>query len=933
MQTPTHKLNSGQAPDSSDDDEVEADTFACDGDQTDVDEGPSDVEMRKDISESDQATLSNKGCKAEMPLKGTLSTIANRTPVVKLRRCDSPPTGMERLTEVESVPKKTQATVKGTGFSSVNTKKLPQETCLVSSHSSTGTPQIGNSTRSTKAASTETGCTANKLRAVRPETSFAANKPRAVCPETSCVASIQRAVSPETSVTANKLRAVCPETGCAANKLRTAHPETGCAAVKTSLSPEAAPASDIPGAPEADVRVIRTRSRGPLPPPEEKVKDKYPVCDGTAFKDGNIPKYKAYSEYRCSKCDKTFLSKQRINRHMKSPRCDIDEDLFRSRKNPCPRTKPVSAESDEDWTPSSALATKRIRDSSDSDEDIRSGCSKTRRKQKRYRTQKEFTIEEFMAGKIQIPIGYYAQNRSCRYYSHYTCKNCSKVFVKIVEFREHCSTAHPKGKSPSGDGTVHQGPDPESLEILRKIKERYLFCCPHCNRVFTNREQHKMHVWSHGYIVDSKGTHICKVCGDTFQKLVYLLHHSRIPKGKQICTECGLVFTSKCQIQRHMKAHEEARKSVCQSCGKSLIGFTKKEIKAHMKTHCMEQKPLSLCPKCGKGFSSKYALDAHMFCHSDERPFACAVCHMVFKRRKSLQNHTVKHREKTLQCDRCGQKFFYKSSLNSHKQKHLGICYRCMECGKRLSRKSSLRQHIQSVHRKIKRHPCSFCELAFYWKDSLKVHLRTHTGEKPFQCTLCPAKFVKKKYLRKHVRIHTGEKPYACDDCSQSFACLSSLKFHRKKHHSNKTYPCSLCSVVFPLQSGLDRHKQVMHGDYFPPRRDSKDLSVVGSIKEVPERNATAMSGFVAQMEMDGNPLNLVDVQAAVTMGQRPFMSGADPELGQCDQVETELEQCDKVEMKLGRCDQVEMKLGQCDRVEMELGQCDRLSGDGAGTV
>ena len=139
--------------------------------------------------------------------------------------------------------------------------------------------------------------------------------------------------------------------------------------------------------------------------------------------------------------------------------------------------------------------------------------------------------------------------------------------------------------------------------------------------------------------------------------------------------------------------------------------------------------------------------------------------------------------------------------------------------------------------------------------------------------------------------------------------------------------------MVFPLQSGLDRHKQVMHGDYFPPRRDSKDLSVVGSIKEVPERNATAMSGFVAQMEMDGNPLNLVDVQAAVTMGQRPFMSGADPELGQCDQVETELEQCDKVEMKLGRCDQVEMKLGQCDRVEMELGQCDRLSGDGAGTV
>ena len=110
-----------------------------------------------------------------------------------------------------------------------------------------------------------------------------------------------------------------------------------------------------------------------------------------------------------------------------------------------------------------------------------------------------------------------------------------------------------------------------------------------------------------------------------------------------------------------------------------------------------------------------------------------------------------------------------------------------------------------------------------------------------------------------------------------------------------------------------------MHGDYFPPRCDSKDPSVVGSIKEAPERNATVTSSFVAQMEIDGNPLNLADVQAAVTMGQYPVMSGAHPELGQCDLVETELGQCDKVETEHGQCDRVEMKLG--------------LSGDGAGTV
>lgn len=154
---------------------------------------------------------------------------------------------------------------------------------------------------------------------------------------------------------------------------------------------------------------------------------------------------------------------------------------------------------------------------------------------------------------------------------------------------------------------------------------------------------------------------------------------------------------------------------------------------------------------------------------------------------------------------------------------------------------------------------CPYCHRKFPWSSSLRRHVLTHTGQKPFKCPHCPLLFTTKSNCDRHLlRKHGGsarailtepipdtvtppqsisdnrplpERPFKCASCPTStFSSLETLKKHMTSRHGSTSQPgspnpeaieeisdgglvfkCHLCEASFGDRNGALHHLAIGH--------------------------------------------------------------------------------------------------------------------------
>ncbi|KAM9859651.1 POZ (BTB) and AT hook-containing zinc finger 1 [Aulostomus maculatus] len=185
------------------------------------------------------------------------------------------------------------------------------------------------------------------------------------------------------------------------------------------------------------------------------------------------------------------------------------------------------------------------------------------------------------------------------------------------------------------------------------------------------------------------------------------------------------------------------------------------------------------CDICGKVFRDVYHLNRHKLSHSGEKPYACHVCGLRFKRKDRMSYHVRSH------------------------DGSVGKPYVCQSCGKGFSRPDHLNGHIKQVHTTERPHKCQICNASFATRDRLRSHLACHEDKIP--CKVC-GKFLRAAYMTDHLKKHSEGTHNYCGICNKGFSTASYLKVHIKTHHGSPLSPSASLHTFPEPREELQMH-------------------------------------------------------------------------------------------------------------------------------
>ncbi|XP_077434299.1 sal-like protein 4 isoform X1 [Vanacampus margaritifer] len=332
---------------------------------------------------------------------------------------------------------------------------------------------------------------------------------------------------------------------------------------------------------------------------------------------------------------------------------------------------------------------------------------------------------------------------------------------------------------------------------------------------------------------------------------------------KHKCKYCGKTFGNDSALQIHLRSHTGERPFKCNICGNRFT--TKGNLKVHFQRHKDKYPNITMNP---------HPVPEHLdsIPTSSGIPFGMSVPMEESNEIKPILGHPAAAAAGFHSSSLSGFKTFdgfgagdpfsqrpspstsdgspsvssnvfgHETGMNTQKdaKELLGTLHH-MNGNAMSSEQSSgtakLQQMVDCLEKKTNDpNECVICHRILSCQSSLKMHYRTHTGERPYKCKICGRAFSTKGNLKAHYGVHRANTPlkmqHSCPICQKKFTNAVVLQQHIRMHMGGQIPNTPVPENHFEANDTIESS---------PSKEKTLDLNGFEANMEAPEPKVSAL--------------------------------------------------------------------------------------------